>query len=355
MPQGYVLSGLSGYGYDTNTQTSIVTIGISNPAFLWKLPDNQVSIAYQYDSKIEDAWAADIGHSRIFKGLPQTFAFKFGAEGLHVGLAAHQVYNSEKDYGNLIGTYVRELPEGYVDSLIFKFTREELIVRYVFILSYQIKSLLQKEDRISMGLQFNYNDLYFRQTIKENDYTTAKVDEQLYDYGYTLGVGYEFKPPYLKSASLGFHYSSDSKFEKETYKNENPLLFHGSMPARWHFGFRAVYTNGLSLSINLNRILWHNMPNPETNLQNVFQYRLNAGYQWNKRLRLSLGALKGDYRYEGEDILPQLTKLAYLYVITGATFQLGTLTFDVSLADSRLISDKQRKQTIAKMGLGLQL
>jgi len=72
LPQGFVLDGLSGIGYNKTTATTISNIINTNPSLLNDFDKVGVGFSYQFDSKIDEAWIGDMSHSRISSGYPQS-------------------------------------------------------------------------------------------------------------------------------------------------------------------------------------------------------------------------------------------------------------------------------------------
>lgn len=85
LPQGRVLESLSGYGYSQSISGFANNISDRNPATLSLIEKSSLGISYQWDSKIEEAWFAEIGHERIHDQIPQSFSLVLPVKGFRIG------------------------------------------------------------------------------------------------------------------------------------------------------------------------------------------------------------------------------------------------------------------------------
>jgi len=150
LPQGYMLPNLSGYGY-SKTIGDVSNIGNMNPASLTFYNSISGGISYQYDSKIDEAWIADLGYAKNKYGLPQSAGFVYPYRNIRLGIGFNQKINQsliEKDEP----VRTTEHPEGTGEY--FSTIQDFNILSCSFSLAWSVKNRIVKEDKLSIGLRY---------------------------------------------------------------------------------------------------------------------------------------------------------------------------------------------------------
>ncbi|MDD5766117.1 MAG: hypothetical protein PHW79_07735, partial [Candidatus Marinimicrobia bacterium] len=171
LPQGHVYDALSGNGYNPSTLATPMTINSVNPAALVDLKRG-FGLSYQYETKMQPAWIADFGHQRIFNAVPQSAGLSIPLGNLHLGMAMNQVYNSELDYGEIIGTIIWGNNRGYIENYTFHPKKTESVYRYSFTAAYS----LNRSKSVTIGFRYNHNQLNYSQYFQIVSDNSESID-----------------------------------------------------------------------------------------------------------------------------------------------------------------------------------
>ncbi|MFA4839786.1 MAG: hypothetical protein WC703_09960 [Candidatus Neomarinimicrobiota bacterium] len=353
LPQGHVIDALSGNGYNPSTLATLTTINSVNPAALVDLKRG-FGLSYQYDTKINPAWFADFKHRRIFNAIPQSAGLTVTLRNLHLGLAMDQVYNSELDYGELIGTMVWGNDQGYIETYTFHPKKIESVYRYSFAAAYS----LNRSKTLAIGFQYNQNHLNFSQYIgfeviesESSDSLIRKriiITQKTNTGNISVGIRYCTTNGVFSRILIGLYYESIVRFRHSfTYESEK-LVLTGDIPDKLHAGVYLEMPIKLYFSGNLTYVFWKNT---HSSFRNQPELTVNLGFPVRKKLTLSGGAFYTHYhRTDFSDNWNNKFKAVYL--ILGGIFRMNDLSVEFTCADSHLFSGEYRKQTLVKMGIG---
>jgi len=361
LPQGYVIDAISGLGYNKSTISTASTLGSTNPASIVDLSKFSLGFSYQYDTKLEPAWIAGIGHRRIFNSVPQSIGLSIPIKNLHLGLAMNQIYNSELDYGEITGTFVWSNEQGYIETETFYPKRKESVNRYSIIAAYDLNKYLSSSNCLSIGVQYNYNYFKYFQSLGLcitvlNDSLVVRnlnIREKIIAGNVSIGIRYSTGNTNIPRIDIGLYYETFIKFEKPyTFENSQVILM-GNIPDKLHAGIYLKTPFKLYFSGNMSYIHWKNKNMPHPDVQNQPELSGTIGYTFSKNLTLYVGSLFSNYqRAIRDDVFEMEGEFKVIYFIAGGTFQYKRLSFEFAGADSQLFSGDWRKQTLIKLGVG---
>ena len=109
-PQGFGINLLNSKG-NSSIDNDISNIGFMNPAAISNFDSYTFGLSYQFSSKIEEGWIADIGTSRKNDWIPQSAGAVLKFENFSFGLGFGQKYNGSLDFDSIQVT-TPENPDG---------------------------------------------------------------------------------------------------------------------------------------------------------------------------------------------------------------------------------------------------
>jgi hypothetical protein len=348
LPQGHVLDGLSGYGYNKTTRSTISNINGSNPACVHDFYRRNAAISYQFESKIREAYTADIGYKRILNFKPQSFSFVFPYGYFRIGLAVSQLFNAETDYGNVPLVEVDTTAQGYIETGIVHSRKQEIIYKNSVTLSYNFLKLFHSSDTLLIGFRYNSNQLECKHNI---GIPNRSFERRFFESNFSIGLRYDL--PHFKGncLKLGFYYETEINFDKKTDINNISVQYIGNIPEKLHAGFLYNIKSKIFLSSDISILFWKNV-DKESSDKNQVELSWNAGYTFRKNLHISFGLFHTERKFEQYPLLFDLNNLEATYLMTGLVYYYQFFSFELTLADSHLFSDTWRKQFIAKFAVG---
>lgn len=350
LPQGFIIDGLTGYGYNKPTLSTITTFNNSNPACIYDFENLNIGLSYQYETKINEAWIADIGHSRAYPFIPQSFGFVYHFDRFKFGFGISQIYNSEKDYGEMYGTIVWPDEDGYKEVVLYP-ERRELVFKNSATLAFNLENLKKIiPGNLIFGIQYSYNYLKYEQ--KYNNTYFSDIDEDIFASNFSIGIRYDYQKNKTPIARIGIYYDTETEFNKKKAYNDESVRFVGFIPGKFHLGFLFKCNPSFYFSGNLSVLFWENIDRKYSNKLNSSELSGTIGYRFNKSLNLSLGIFSTNQRYENNDSFFDLDRMNADYFFCGLVYTNSSFLFELVLADSHMLSDEWRKHTILKFGLG---
>ena len=361
LPQGHTMEALSGGGNLSASESSISTIGTGNPAALCEFSGILFGGSYQINSKISDAWIADIGYKRTHPYYPQAFGLSYKLDEFTAGFGTSQLYNGTVDYGELLGTIRYENEQGYLEVGKFYPKREDIVIKNSLFLNYNFKKLLNLSSDLCFGFRYNYNYLKSHMEVEsdmefQNDliYQPQEWEKELFASSYAIGLKYDVFTGSLMYLKLGAFFESQLVFDKLSKIGGNSVRFFGYIPDKLHAGATIGFYNNLILSANSTYYLWEQIEG--SNSFNQIELSSNISYLINKDFKATFGFLITDRQYDVEDdVFNMNSSLFVTFLTAGFIYKYNQYEFDFSFADSHLFSDDWRKQSICKIGLGYNL
>ena len=350
LPQGIVLDGLSGFGYNESTSTTISNFNNTNPACIYDFDKFMIGLSYQYETKIDEAWIAEIGHSRAYPNFPQSFGFVYSLNSLKLGFGTSQIYNSEKDYGKIERTIISDNNQDYIDVDVVYPEKKEIVLRNSFSMAYNLKNLVEIPGNIVVGMRYNFNYLNYKfdMTVAEE----SGIDAEIFSSNLSLGIRYDFPESEMPSLKLGMYYDTKTEYKKTKSYFGEPYRFIGYMPGKLHYGFQLDITKAFYLSGDVAYMFWEKIDRDSNNKLNDIDLSGTFGCYLSKKMNLSLGIYSSVKNYKYVDGIFSLNNMNAQYLICGLLYSGRHLFFELVLADSHLLSDEWRKQTVGKFGIG---
>jgi hypothetical protein len=363
LPQGYLLPNLSGYGY-SKTINDVSDIGNMNPASLSSFNSISGGVSYQYNSKINNAWLADIGFYKNKTGLPQSAGIVYPLNDFCLGVSFTQRFNGSLDFGQIPITTV-ENPDGTGDfySPLYQIN----LMSYSFLGAFTVHNTFKDNDKLSFGLSINLD--------KFSDYEKIidVVEEgSFYGGSFSLGAVYERSSDdvLLYRLSLFFEKGANAAgnftIEGPTVTVFPDSISHGAkyniptevirtfgkIPDKLNFGVDFKIGPFLSVSSNYSYVFWHGVGASANQPEISF-----AGlYKLSDIVSLSVGTYIMQYNNEGINRDFQgYGKLNAVYLTAGTVIHFENIDLNIGLADSHLISGEWRKQTAGTVSLGFHL
>lgn len=344
MPQGHVIESLANNG-GKSTNSIFSEIGTSNPASLHYFSKNTAGLSYQYDTKINEAWLSEFGRSRIFNFIPQSVGLVIPEGNSRFGVAMNQEYNNEIDYGKLDAIMVWANPQGYLDIEERNPKRRESILKTSIIASHALNDFINRNDRLIFGLQANFSFMKYELIISESD----KFSKSSNTFNFAPGIIYEFAGNSFSKSRIGLYYESKADLSKTFHTDSSPYELIGILPHNLHLGVYHPCGEYWSYAANISYLFWNDI---NENFKDQTELSAKAVYRISKNLKIDFGFFSTDKKYKEYNSLFNLNNLEAIYLILSTNYSLDNFEIAISVADSHLMSDDWRKQTIFKLGTG---
>jgi len=361
--QAFSKGAISSYGASTLVN-KIENIGYLNPSALNSFDNLSVGFSYQFESKIDEAYIAHIGYSRMAEELPESFGIVYSYENFRIGFGFGQAYNGKLDVGPISFT-TPENPDGIGQT--FEPVFETTIQSYSLITSYSVENIFQSNDEISLGFRINRNVLHAREQLDQ-----FFLDEKVFGFSFAVGANYYSNLPGGNKLGVGLFYESPMEFSKySTYKdlainrpdttlgepyviNYLPVYLSGRIPAKLMFDIDFGVNDELRILGSISSVFWNDS---DDGYLNQINFSGSVVYRYFENINLSAGLFSSTRKYNTE-----LTRYfnveeseSAVYLTAGVNVKYSGFDLDLSLADSHMFSGDWRKQTIVKVGLGYAL
>lgn len=359
LPQGYGIKLLNSSG-NSSIFNDVSNLGFMNPASISEFENYSFGISYQVSSSIDDAWILGIGSSRVYNFYPQSFGGIVQWNDFTFGLGFGQKYNGSPEFGPLFVTSIQD-PDGTGEFITP--IQETVIHNYSFSAAYSLTELLDIFNNLSFGFRFMLNRF---NRYEELGPVTANATD--YSASFAFGLNSEFQLDDVRKLSLGISYETKTNYKAEIEVDANllvqpdfdpirplnyiqiiPVLI-SSTPAEMKLDIAVDVTQKLMFLTNLTSVFWEAESN---NLKNQIEISASALYKINNTFTPGLGLYYSDYNYKEPFFKDLSNAFTAIYIIAGLRINIHNCYVDLSIADSHLLSDEFRKQTIGKLSLGL--
>jgi hypothetical protein len=194
------------------------------------------------------------------------------------------------------------------------------------------------------------------------------ISESDVSSNFNIGIQYSYDITENRKVKIGFCYETQVEFSSPISVELDSLdinsgngryigaqLYNtsiaGSIPNDFKLDVSADLTDNLKLNTLITGVLWENDDN---NLINQLELSASSIYQINELFAPSFGFYYTDKNFD-EDFFDINEKMNALFLIGGLRFNFNIFSADLAIADSHLFSGDFRKQTIAKLALGINL
>jgi hypothetical protein len=360
--QGYGINLLNSSG-NSSIDNDISNIGFMNPAAISNFDLNfGTGVSYQFSSEMEEGYVAEIGVRRINDWMTQSVGAVYKMGEISFGLAFGQKYNGELYTGPIPITTVTE-PDGtgeFWEALI-----QSRVQSYSAIVSYSFPEIFDGSSSLQVGFRYSLNHLNHINKIWD-----LTVDEGDNASSYSIGLQYSNKISESRNLKIGFAYEIEAEFEK-VYEYTNDLIYIydpdstgripavintkynliGSVPDKFNLDVSVDLSESFKLNTMITGVLWE----PDNDyIKNQLEFSASGIYQINEMFAPSFGFYYTDKNFD-EDFFDINDKMNALYLIGGLKFNYDIFSADLAIADSHLFSGDYRKQTIAKLAIGVHL
>lgn len=362
LPQGFGIELLNSKG-SSGIINDVSNISAMNPAAIQKLKSLSFGFSYQFQTTIDEAYIFDVGTSRIQNYLPQSFGGIIHYNEISFGVGFGQKYNGSLDFDPLPITTVN-YPDGTGEYYYPKF--ENSLQTYTFSTAYRLNGIITESSNLSIGLTYILNRLYSYESIGN-----VSANASAFGSNFMIGACYEMKTDEEQILNIGISYTSGTNISDEVKYESNGSIIPGSIPGdSTHFyivaepytlfysvpselGFDIYYrlNSNIELLGRINNIFRNSNSN---NVKDQLEFSAIAAYLFNSSTLASLGLYYTSKKYI-EDVFDMNDELYAVFITAGLSFQINFLKVDLALADSHLFSGDLWKQTIGKIGLGIQL
>lgn len=348
VPQGYVFD--SGLGFSNLTTSTNWNIAAANPAALADFQQLSAGFSIQYATRIDDILGLDIAYERANPYVPQSFGLARPCGRFGFGLGFRQKYNHSLDVGELPIRNINN-PQGTGQ------TYHPIIEHYIYsgsaLISYSLTRFMNPDHALAVGVQFDLD--FLRNYQKILDLSAIAADRAI---AWKAGIRYRF----LELLKLGVTFEKGSHFEGATELQGRELLqppdsgfvsfpaeypFTADIPDRLGFGLWLRLSEKFSLANDFSYVYWEQI---YSKMKNQFDISGNLYFSASPKLKLSAGFFST--RRELRDSDNPRNKEAF-FISLALLASMGRFGIETVLADSHWLSSDARKQTLARLGLGV--
>lgn len=362
-PQGYGLKQLNSSG-NSSIINDVSNISFMNPASINNFKNYSAGLSYQANTNIKKAWILDLGMNRVYNFYPQSFGAVANWQGFTFGLGFGQRYNGTKEIEPIPYSTVQNPVDtvGYIDII-----EENSIHSYSISTAYSFKEILQSDFDISLGLKYSLNRFHQYVDIWENEinstgyyssFAFGLISSFMLDEQRKIQLGISFESANRFIADIEYEnppspilYDPDSTGNQHTYAIVNSALLYTS-PSELNFDVAIDATEQLKFLAGLKTVFWSVF---HVYYKDQAEISFSAAYQVNEIVRTSLGLYSNDYNIESTYYSDLNSELNASFLTAGLNLMIFPVSIDIALADSHLLSGDYRKQTIGKLGIGIQL
>lgn len=358
LAQGFSLASLSSLGTSGITN-DVSNIGVINPASLSMYNNFRAGLTYQYETKIDEAFGSDIGHERYEYEVPQSFGMILPAVGFKFSVSFQQLYNSHLDFGKIPITDI-EHPDGtgeyYEPDFKTRLYSFSLGVSYIF-------DNIFDENSFAVGARVSKNNLSYEEKLFDNSLKATHSD-----ISWAAGIVYEHALNTGKFIRTGLFYEGNVSINMlANYENTNygiipvdslnlnivpySVRIKAQKPSKLKLDIETNYLDDFLFQLGAGIVFWNDV---SSNINNQLELSGSGVYGLSDKLNLSLGFFYTDKTYE-DDLSDFLDKFTAFFITAGLNYSLHPLKVGLAIADSHLLSDEWRKQTIVKIGIDVEI
>ncbi|MDW7680718.1 MAG: hypothetical protein SCK70_09150 [bacterium] len=349
VPQGFVITPLSGYGYSNCIENTVANLNGINPAFISSIDQFSVGFSYHLESKLKESWIADIHHYRLSNYIPQSIGTILPMKHFNVGVGFQQHFSSKLDYGKISGTVVDTTSDtGYRETGSFRPISKTLLTKNSLSFSNSIK---HNKNLLHIGIQINHYLLAYQQELINlnglSDIYAGYLNEKFTfsKFGFTVGIIYK-----MSNSKWGLFYDKGFKLREPITNDIYEYEVVGEVPSSLSIGFQHSSNDKLKINFSGNFVFRHDVNYLSNSTLNQFDFSANFIIRFNQFTQVSCGIY--DINYGKETIGNIYSNFDATYFTLGFILSINRLQFDFCIADSHWLSGEWRKQTIIKLGLG---
>jgi long-subunit fatty acid transport protein len=360
-PQGFGIEQLNSKGTST-LFNNIANLNGLNPSAISQFENLSFGLSYQFQTKIPDAFGFGFGLSRTYAYIPQSLGFIYKSDQLCFGFGFDQRYNGKPEMDPIPITTMDQ-PDGTGQYISPEY--RQMLQRYSLSGAYTFKGIFEANSELSIGIRLNLNrfsdyeslgsfsaeGIFWKESFEAglNYFYSFNEQEQLtfgFSYGNRLEMSGDLK---YNAEPAPIRYTDSSTSRGPTYYNFQAPSATVNFPAQLKFDLLYQYSSAITIAGNLTYINWEEI---NSNISNQPEYSVSLIYSADNSISGSIGIYHSDYTYK-TDIFSLTEQMEAFYLTAGTSFNINSLNFDIALADSHLFSETSRKQTIVKIGMGL--
>lgn len=363
LPQGYGIPLLNAEG-SSAIDNNVSNISFVNPATISEYSNYSLALSYQAQTSISEAWAADIGTSRVYNVYPQSVGGVFHYKKFSFGVGFGQKFNGVMDVGRLVVTTTQN-PDGTGEFIELEMERQ--LHNFSIITAYDFENIFSKNSALSLGLKYNLNNFVSYERIGP-----VSAETSIFGSNLEFGAVYNYNFDTNKNIQIGISYNTLADLQGESIYNSNnelnipdtinrPPNFYPvelsafnvrvKIPANLRFDVKLNTSSKLKFLGSVNSIFWSNV---SENIKNQFEFSASTVYFFSTSVTGSAGLFTTGRSYK-EDYYKLSEELNAVYITAGLGIDIGLFNIDIAIADSHLFSGDYWEQTIGKITLGITL
>jgi len=347
--QAMPIESLHSTGFSNMLSADAATIASANPAVLSTFSHPTVGLDYEYATRTK--LYQDIYIERDLKQLPVSAGIVYPFKNFQFGLSYQRIYSSYIDFGEIPVTTI-ENPEGS-DETIHPIS-ETNTQSFSGLFSFGWDNFFRTGDRMALGVQISADYL----SVDEKIYHT---EGRIRDNTFSSRIGFQYQ--INSKFGMGFVFDKAADFNSVIKIKENTFVQDTSSGLTLHiakkasnayrmvfpdkavFGVQLSPTAKIQLSGTLAYVIWERV---HPNYRNQLDFSLGSVVLLPNLFDLSIGLLSTDRQSQSDG---SLWGNQAMFMNLGIRKRIGGALLWAEIYDSHWLSDKARRQTIARTGL----
>ncbi len=256
-----------------------------------------------------------------------------------------------RDHGTITSVIVADNEQGYIESDPFEAKTTETLLKNSFIISYSLEQFLSENHQLSIGVSLNHFRYYYANLADREIIDNLEVDIQ--DNQLSAGIDYKYTIKNNQSINIGLTYESELNFLKKEEKNYSHRFYKINIPQIVNAGLSINFQNNFQIRSNVAYLFWETLDENVYDIKNQMKASFTIEKQFSPSFSLAAGNYFTDRKFLEEEKYGDIDINFFAhYIFFGSSINYKSYNFDFVIADSHLLSDDNRKQTIFKIGLG---
>lgn len=366
LPQGFTAPALSGAGPSLAFGVTLGDAGRANPAALATFDRAAVGLAYQFETSVNDGWLGGIGYEAANGMRPLSAAAVVPVGAWSFGVSYQQRYAATMDFG--------EVPYQTVDnpeidpSTTFEIDWSSRLTTVTPQVAYRAEL---ETGELAFGLRVGFGYGQFESEVRtEGGLDPALVGgeyEDFSDWGTQVAAGASYR---ADGVGLALYYESALRVEgtrrgrfvldptiEEPVVQTFDLPISDAIPARAAVSGEVEVRPGFEMGADVARVFWKDAwPEDADQMRDQIDASAWTRLRVSESGEASLGlSYQGRGRW-GDDIEEAFDYSGRaIYLTAGGALTFDRLRLDAVVADSRLLSAEQHRQTLVKLGASVRL
>jgi hypothetical protein len=349
-PQAFTFPALSGAGLSATFGVAVADVGAVNPAALGAFDRAELGLAYKAETSVDGGYLSEFFDYEAEHGArPQSAAVVVPVGALRLGAGYAQRYAGGLGFDTIITE---------TDTAASSFTSR--VETFSPQAAYRLEHALAEGDAFTLGLRVGLGRAEHEERL---DTLVTRFSE----WSTHVAVGASYRTGAARPLGLGLYYESPLRFETTTTLRfpdvefpsgevvgviSVPVRYRDALPGRLGLSLHYEPTPTLRLGADAARVFWEDAGRERAQLDASAHARLDVS----RDALVSFGVFSQGRGLFDEDVADAFGYGGRaVYLTAGGAVTFGRLRLDAVIADGRLLSAEEHRQTLVKLGASVWL